>query len=81
MEMLANLIQHNFLKYPSSYLIILLWGTMGFGFQPSFGAFIVHFIIAPAIMLLGQALAHWEGRREGKADAHVDLSRRPASNG
>lgn len=32
-----------------------------------FGAFLVHFILAPINMLLGQWMAHWEGKREGSS--------------
>lgn len=53
---------HKFWAYPSSYVILILWGTAGFGYQPSFGAFIVHFFLTPALMLGALWLAHHEGR-------------------
>jgi hypothetical protein len=55
---------HEFWAYPSSYAIVILWGMEGFGFQPTFGAFIVHFILAPAVMLGALWLAHNEGRKQ-----------------
>lgn len=55
-----------FWAYPSSYVILILWGAAGFGYQPSFATFIVHFLITPVIMYLALELAHREGRKEGK---------------
>lgn len=54
---------HKFWEYPSSYVILVLWGSAGFGYQPSFATFLVHFIINPMLMLAALWLAHWEGRR------------------
>jgi hypothetical protein len=53
---------HKFWAYPSSYVILLLWGAAGFGYQPSFGAFLVHFIVTPVLMLAALWLAHHEGK-------------------
>lgn len=50
-----------FWAYPSSYVILLVWGASGFGYQPGFSTFILHFIIMPAILLLALSLAHHEG--------------------
>jgi len=54
---------HEFWAYPSSYAILVLWGTSGFGYQPSVSTLFVHFIINPAIMLFALYLAHREGRK------------------
>lgn len=59
---------HKFWAYPSSYVILVLWGTNGFGFQPSFAAFLVHFLLAPALMFGALWLAHHEGRVEGRKE-------------
>ena len=67
---------HKFWEYPSTYIIFILWGMGGFGYTPGFATFVLHFIMMPALFLIGQYVAHWEGRKEGRADAHVDLSRR-----
>lgn len=56
---------HKFWTYPSSYLALALWGASGFGYQPTFGAFLVHFFITAPLMLLVLWVAHYEGRKEG----------------
>ncbi len=55
---------HRFWSYPSTWLIFAVWGTMGFMAQPTLASFVVHFLIAPPLLLAGQWLAHWEGRHE-----------------
>lgn len=50
-----------FWAYPSSYVILIVWGSSGFGYQPGFATFILHFIIMPIILLLALSLAHHEG--------------------
>lgn len=62
--------KHKFWAYPSSYVILILWGTAGFGYQPSFSTLLVHFIFTPSVMLLALWLAHGEGRREGRNQNH-----------
>jgi hypothetical protein len=54
----------HFWTYPSSYVILILWGSSGFGYQPGFATFILHFVITPAILLFALALAHHEGIRK-----------------
>lgn len=54
---------HQFWAYPSSYVILVLWGTAGFGYQPTFGTFLVHFLLTPALMLIALWLAHHEGKK------------------
>lgn len=61
---------HKFWAYPSSYVVLILWGTAGFGYQPSFSAFMVHFLLTPAMILFALWLAHGEGRREGRNHNH-----------
>jgi hypothetical protein len=56
----------NFWTYPSSYTILVLWGSAGFGYQPGFATFLVHFLVNPAIMLAAMALAHHEGMKMGR---------------
>lgn len=55
---------HKFWTYPSTYIIFVVWGVMGFMAQPTIASFFVHFLIAPPVLLLAQYLAHWEGRHE-----------------
>lgn len=49
---------------PSSYVILVLWGTTSFGYIPTFAAFLVHFIITPLIMVLVIYLARQEAKQE-----------------
>ncbi len=55
---------HEFWSYPSSYVVFVMWGTAGFGYQPTLGAFVVHFILMPILILLALYLAHREGRKQ-----------------
>jgi hypothetical protein len=71
---------HKFWEYPSTYIIFILWGMGGFGYQPGFATFVLHFIMMPALYLLGQYIAHWEGRKQEREEAHVASDRRSASN-
>lgn len=53
---------------PSVILGLVAWGVAGFGFQPGFGTFLVHFVLVPPMIALLIWLAHWEGRRQ----AHME---------
>lgn len=59
---------HNFFVYPSSYLVIIAWAASGFMAQPTFASFMVHFVIAPILLVAANYMAHWEGRREVRQD-------------
>jgi hypothetical protein len=45
------------LTHWSTYSGFTLWGAAGFGFQPSLGAFVTHFAIIPALLILTIFLA------------------------
>lgn len=47
---------------PSTWAGLLLWGMIGFGVQPTFGSFVVHFLLTPFAIVGVIAIAHWEGR-------------------
>lgn len=53
---------HKFWAYPSTYVALFVWGATGFMAQPSVASFLVHFLIAPVLLVLALWLAHWEGR-------------------
>lgn len=57
---------HRFWAYPSTYIALVIWGATGFMAQPSIASFVVHFLIAPLLLLLALWLAHWEGRTGAK---------------
>jgi len=61
---------HNFFAYSSTYLVLVAWGASGFMAQPSFASFIVHFFVAPVMLILALQMAHWEGRRSSKDVGH-----------
>ena len=66
---------HKFWAYPSSYVILVLWGTAGFGYTPSFAAFMVHFLLTPVLMFGALWLAHHEGRKEaGESSRRVSAA-------
>ena len=55
---------HPFHSYPSSYVALVVWGATGFMAQPTIASFVVHFALAPILLLVLLWLAHWDGRRE-----------------
>lgn len=57
---------HNFFAYPSTYLVLVVWGASGFMAQPTLASFVVHFMIAPVFLFLALQMAHWEGRKNPK---------------
>lgn len=59
---------HKFWAYPSSYVIIVVWGTAGFGYQPGISTFLLHFVLMPVVLLIALAIAHWEGRNEARKE-------------
>jgi len=59
---------HKFWAYPSSYVVLVMWGTAGFGYQPTLGAFLVHFGLTPALILIALWLARHEGHKEARKD-------------
>jgi len=56
-------VNHPFHHYPSTYVATLIWGAAGFMGQPTFAAFVVHFLIVPLLLLFVLWLAHREGRK------------------
>ena len=58
----------NIMRYPSTYLALVVWGTTGFMAQPTFASFIVHFLAVPVALACTIVISHWEGRRDCELD-------------
>jgi hypothetical protein len=51
------------LTHWSTYVAFAIWGTAGYGFTPSIGAFVTHFGIMPPMLILLVWCSHHESRR------------------
>jgi hypothetical protein len=58
----------NIMRYPSTYIALVVWGTTGFMAQPTFASFVVHFLAVPVALATTIVISHWEGRRDGELE-------------
>jgi len=55
---------HQFQRYPSTYVALVVWGAAGFMAQPTIASFVVHFAFVPLALAGMLWMAHWEGRKQ-----------------